>query len=217
MTSRGPVVLAATLSVFACFLALSAHGQTRPNPPRQICVNGQCASTPVTTPPPSGASSGKIKWNPGHYMASYTVLFGGRSASFVQTETDDLNNQDAIVGYRMLVTWAALEPTEGNYDFSAIDATLQRLKTAYNKPKHLVIMLWHYGHTHTPRMATAGHPRLHSTRPEVRRQSDIGKLWLVGSERERVIQRDLCAGAVLSARERSVHRTGAGARAAPGQ
>ena len=151
MTSRGPVVLAATLSVFACFLALSAHGQTRPNPPRQICVNGQCASTPVTTPPPSGASSGKIKWNPGHYMASYTVLFGGRSASFVQTETDDLNNQDAIVGYRMLVTWAALEPTQGNYDFSAIDATLQRLKTAYNKPKHLVIMLWTYGqHPYSP-------------------------------------------------------------------
>ncbi len=144
MTRRGPVVLAATLSVFACFLALSAHGQTRPNPPPQICVNGQCASTPVTTPP-SGTSSGKIKWNPGHYMASYTVLFGGRSPSFIQAETDDLNNQDAIVGYRMLVTWAALEPTEGNYDFSAIDATLQRLKTAYNKPKHLVIMLWTYG------------------------------------------------------------------------
>ncbi len=50
-----------------------------------------------------------------------------------------------IVGYRMLITWGAMEPTEGNYDFSAIDATLKRLKTAYNKPKHLVIMLWQYG------------------------------------------------------------------------
>jgi hypothetical protein len=78
-------------------------------------------------------------------MASYGVVSGGGSSSFIKGETDDLNNQDAVVGYRMLITWGALEPTQGNYDFSAIDATLQRLKTSYNKPKHLVIMLWQYG------------------------------------------------------------------------
>jgi hypothetical protein len=40
-----------------------------------------------------------------------------------------------------------LEPTQGNYDFSAIDATLAQLKTAYNQPKHLVIMLYLYSHS----------------------------------------------------------------------
>ena len=146
MNRRGPVATAAVLSIFACFVALSAQSQTRPNPPPQICVNDQCATTPVSAPtPPPGPSSGKIKWNPGHYMASYGVVSGGGSSSFIQGETDDLNNQDAVVGYRMLITWGAMEPTEGNYDFSAIDATLKRLKTAYNKPKHLVIMLWQYG------------------------------------------------------------------------
>ena len=142
MNRRGP---AAVLGIFACFLALAAYSQTRPNPPQQICVNGQCATTPVSTGPAPSPASGKIKWNPGHYMASYGVVYGGRSADFMQGEADDLNNQDAIVGYRMLITWGALEPSEGNYDFSAIDSILKRLKTAYNKPKHLVIMLWQYG------------------------------------------------------------------------
>jgi hypothetical protein len=146
MNRKGNVATAAVLSVLACFVAVSARSQTRPNAPPQICVNGQCATTPVTTPvPPSG--SGKIKWNPGHYMASYGVVYGGagRPTSFMQAEADDLNNQDAIVGYRMMITWGALETSQGTYDFSAIDTILARLKTAYNKPKHLVIMLWDYG------------------------------------------------------------------------
>ncbi len=63
----------------------------------------------------------------------------------MQWEMSDLNNQDAILGYRMSITWGALEPTQGNYDFSVIDAVLAKLKTAYNKPKRLVIMLFDYG------------------------------------------------------------------------
>ncbi|HEX3848626.1 MAG TPA: hypothetical protein VHV81_14680, partial [Steroidobacteraceae bacterium] len=86
----------------------------------------------------------QIKWNPGHYMASYGIVRGGGSSNFVRTEMDDLNNHDAILGYRMLITWSALEPTEGHYDFSVIDAALARLKTAYNKPKRLVVMVVWY-------------------------------------------------------------------------
>jgi hypothetical protein len=63
----------------------------------------------------------------------------------VQPEIDDINNQDAILGYRAWFTWGALEPTQGNYDFSVVDAILARLSTAYNKPKRLVIGLWIYG------------------------------------------------------------------------
>ncbi len=66
-------------------------------------------------------------------MASNTVVFAGTSTDFMQWEMGGLNNQDAILGYRMIITWGALEPTQGNYDFSAIDAALTRLKTAYKE------------------------------------------------------------------------------------
>jgi hypothetical protein len=130
------------------FFSVNAHSQTgaaiQPNPPPQICGNDQCVTT--NSAPSSGAKpQGAIKWNPGHYMASYSILYAGATMSKVQSEMDDLNNRDAILGYRMYITWGALEPTQGNYDFSVIDAILTRLKTAYNKPKRLVVYLILYG------------------------------------------------------------------------
>lgn len=127
------------------FVGVNASAQTlasnaRPKPPDQVCVNGKCARSSSASP-----AGGPIKWNPGHYMASYGVVYNSQATAFMQTETNDLNNQDAILGYRMAITWGAMEPTQGNYDFSAIDTVLHRLKTAYNKPKHLVILLWLYG------------------------------------------------------------------------
>ncbi|MEP6546178.1 MAG: hypothetical protein ABJD53_01830 [Gammaproteobacteria bacterium] len=116
---------------------------TQPQPPPQICVNSQCVAT-KTSPAPDPVSRA-IKWHPGHYMASGAVLYAGTGMPKIQTELDDLNNQDAILGYRVWVTWGALEPTRGNYDYSVIDAVLARLKTAYNKPKRLVIGFWLYG------------------------------------------------------------------------
>jgi hypothetical protein len=142
------ISIAAWLTGTVCFAAASAQSQTtaatHPNPPAEICVNGKCATT-ATTPPSTTVAKGSIKWNPGHYMASGTVLYGGRTISSIQSEMDDLNNQDAILGYRVWVTWGALETTQGNYDFSTLDAVLARLKTGYNKPKRLVIGLWLYG------------------------------------------------------------------------
>jgi len=78
-------------------------------------------------------------------MASASVLYAGKTISLLQYEMDDLNNQDAMLGYRAWITWGALEPSPGKYDFSVLDAVLARLKTSYNKPKHLVIGLWLYG------------------------------------------------------------------------
>jgi hypothetical protein len=132
--------LAATL---AAPLAMAAT-QSAPSPPGQLCVNNQCVTTPIPTPPPT-TGSGQIKWNPGHYMASYGIVRGGGGSSgFVNGEMDDLNNLDFMLGYRMLITWSAIETSKGNYDFSVIDAALARLKTQYNKPKRLVVMLVWY-------------------------------------------------------------------------
>ena len=152
--SRVDIIAAgAAFCAIGFFTAGSARAQTatpQPNPPSQVCVNAQCVPTQPTTPTPAGTH--QIKWNPGHYMASYGIVTGGGSSTFVANEMNDLNNQDAILGYRMLITWGAIEPTKGNYDFSVIDAALQRLKTQYNKPKRLVVMLVWY----SPRAWSSG-------------------------------------------------------------
>jgi hypothetical protein len=140
---------AAVLRATAAFAAVLAWAQgaagTQPTPPPQICVDNECTATLLPPPPSGGSGSHVIKWNPGHYMGSNTVLNANRSIGSVQSEMDDINNQDAIQGYRIFITWGALEPTQGNYDFSTVDAILNRLTTAYNKPKRLVMMLWIYG------------------------------------------------------------------------
>jgi len=117
MSGKTLIAFAALLCGLACQTAVAAD---KPNPPPQICVNDKCS--PLTSPTPPAAGQGSIKWNPGHYMASYSVLFGGNTMSKITPELDDLNNQDAILGYRLYITWSALEPTQGNYDFSQIDA-----------------------------------------------------------------------------------------------
>ncbi len=134
-SSMAMIALCASLML----VGLCEGQTTQPAPPPQVCANGVC----VGSASPSGG--GSIKWNPGHYMASGTVLYAGRTMSNIQSEMDNLNNQDAMLGYRIWVTWGALEPTQGNYDFSVVDSILARLKTAYNKPKRLVIGLWLYG------------------------------------------------------------------------
>ncbi len=100
--------------------------------------------------PPSDA--GAIKWNPGHYMASYGIVgpgdptFAGHN-SWVPSEVAAIDNQDAFVGYRSLITWGTLEPTESvatdlsDYDFTVIDNLLVQLKTKLNAPKHLVLVV----------------------------------------------------------------------------
>lgn len=138
--------LAGSVAFTAGFSALAAATVSEtPRPPSQICVNNKCAATPVAAAPVAATGTHAIKWNPGHYMASGSVLYGGRNWSMLQSEMDDINNQDAFVGYRVWITWGLIEPSKGVYDFSQIDAVLARLKTAYNKPKHLVIGLWLYG------------------------------------------------------------------------
>lgn len=143
--SRASVLWAAALasgilSLVSSIGTAQTLASTVPNPPEKVCVNNQCATT---VSPPAGPH--QVKWNPGHYMSSDAVLMAGKTMSYVQGEMDDLNNQDAILGYRVYISWGALEPTMGKYDFSVLDAILARLKTAYNKPKRLVIYLWLYG------------------------------------------------------------------------
>ncbi|HVO45944.1 MAG TPA: hypothetical protein VMT29_06370 [Steroidobacteraceae bacterium] len=133
----GVVGLLALLAVTTHVGLAAAAVTPTPNPPPQVCIGSKCVNSQTSTP----SKDGPIKWNPGHYMASNTVLQRGTTMSRIQTEVDDLGPYDNIIGYRVFTTWGALEPTQGNYDFSVLDAILNRLKTQYRKPKHMVVVV----------------------------------------------------------------------------
>jgi len=123
------------VAALAGLLGAAAMAVARtPNPPAKICINNRC-----TTPLPVGGQ-GKVKWNPGHYMASDGIMYPGRNVSQFMNELKDLN-YDNIIGYRVFTTWGALETAQDQYDFSALDGVLQYLKTHYDKPKHLVVAI----------------------------------------------------------------------------
>ena len=125
--------------IASLFCAAPGFSQTvnkTPSPPPQICANGQCATIKS-----SSQNSGAIKWNPGQYMASEGILSGTSTLADFSSEMDDLSSWDNIIGYRLFVSWGALERAQGSYDFSVLDAILNRLKTNYKTPKRLVIAL----------------------------------------------------------------------------
>jgi hypothetical protein len=130
--ARSGAFLAASCSALLACMSATADTK-RPNPPAQVCIGTNCVSTPT--------GAGSIKWNPGHYMAANTVIFAGNTISRIQGEMDDLKNWDKILGYRVFITWGALEPQMGQYDFSVLDAIMTRLKTAYPKPKRMVLVV----------------------------------------------------------------------------
>jgi hypothetical protein len=74
-------------------------------------------------------------------MASEGILTADSTISKVQSEMDDIANYSNIIGYRIFITWGALERTKGVYDFSLLDAILNRLKTHYPQPKHMVVVV----------------------------------------------------------------------------
>jgi hypothetical protein len=110
----------------------------RPNPPAQLCIGSACAATP--------ASGGKVKWNPGHYAAGNGTIFAGQKPSSWYASMDGaLTDYPHIKGFRLWITWGALEPTKGNYDFSVVDDLLNRLKTRYGTPRHMILNLYPSG------------------------------------------------------------------------
>lgn len=130
------ILVAGLLLGIALAPPVDAQSAKRPKAPNTLCIGSKCAQQ---TPPQN--ESGTIKWNPGHYMASNAMLYGSDGMSKSQAEMDHLNGWDAILGYRVWITWSALEPSKGNYNFAVLDAILQRLKTHYDKPKRLVIAI----------------------------------------------------------------------------
>ena len=138
-------------SSLTAYLASSVpSGQTCSSQVRS-CSNGTLSGTYANASCSVQVASGShsIKWNPGHYLATngilkpgaqFTVQPPGTWNQFL-SELGQLDKQDNVVGYSAYVYWSALEPSQDKYDFSQISALLSYLKTHFNKPKHLVLVV----------------------------------------------------------------------------
>jgi len=133
------------------YLASSvSSGQTCKSQAR-TCSNGTLSGAYAYASCSVQVASGghSIKWNPGHYMGSGSILKAGGSFTVQPAgtwnqflaEVKQLNNQDNVVGYAAFIYWSALEPSQDKYDFSQVSALLTYLKTQLNKPKHLVLVV----------------------------------------------------------------------------
>jgi hypothetical protein len=84
----------------------------------------------------SSATAQGIKWHPGHYV----TLAGNDSLAQHLAQIDELGAESAVKGVQVRIWWHQLEPTKGVYDFSLIDAYLNRLK-AQPTAKRLVVRI----------------------------------------------------------------------------
>lgn len=142
--------IASGSSVTAYLASSVPAGQTCKSQVR-ACSNGTLSGTYANAScSVQVASTGhSIKWNPGHYLASNGILKPGGQFTTQPagtwnpflTELSQLNNQDNVVGYSAYVYWSALEPAQDKYDFSQVSALLSYLRTHFNKPKHLVLIV----------------------------------------------------------------------------
>lgn len=99
-------------------LAATATAQVTPRSPI-LCIDNdpECeAETPV-----AGAG---IKWHPGHYMR----LSENASQSGHFANIDEIAGEGALRGVSLRLFWYELETSKGVYDFSTIDAYLDKIK-----------------------------------------------------------------------------------------
>jgi hypothetical protein len=73
-------------------------------------ASASASSSGAASSSSGGSPTGKrVKWNPGHYGASGGIARPGDALSKFTPEMDQMCKDDWIVGYRLLITWSALD------------------------------------------------------------------------------------------------------------
>lgn len=72
--------------------------------------------------------SPSIKWNPGHYTESDTVIGTGGGLSTIQSEIDAMAAQPNIKGCMILVYWGFLQQAANTYTFTNLDTIVAYIK-----------------------------------------------------------------------------------------
>src|ERR1044072_7049197 len=70
------------------------------------------------------ASRAQNKWQPAHYFRAFLQRVG---STVPNSDIDMVAAEPALQGITIPFYWAVLEPTQGNYDWSRIDAALAPL------------------------------------------------------------------------------------------
>jgi hypothetical protein len=82
------------------------------------------------------ASAQGIKWHPGHYMMLGTY----DSHASRLNSIEEVGNERSVDGVLVRIRWADIEKSKGVYDFSKLDAYLQKVKSRPTR-KQLVIRI----------------------------------------------------------------------------
>jgi len=82
-----------------------------------------------------------VKWHPGHYLALPGGINESVDSYIVKEAYKEMNNTPGIVGLQLRFRWSDLEKAKDTYDFSIIDAHLNKLSTTGSKTKRIFIIL----------------------------------------------------------------------------
>jgi hypothetical protein len=123
-----------SVSLLSAVAYAETSGTKRPKPPSKLCAAGKCVDSVET-------GQQQIKWNPGHYMASESILRGPGDLVKLRAEMKGLQGHPGVLGYRVLVSWSSIEKSKGVYDFTLIDQVMSQLKTGFDTPKRMVLVI----------------------------------------------------------------------------
>lgn len=77
-------------------------------------------------PPPPPSS---VKFNPGNWVESDTVIGAGGGLANIQSEIDAMASKPNIVGFMVLVTWGNLQQALNTYTFTNLDGIVAYIKS----------------------------------------------------------------------------------------
>jgi len=98
--------------------------------------------------------SPSIKWNPGHYTESDTVIGTNGGLANVQSEIDAMAAQPNIKGYMILVYWGFLQQAANTYTFTNLDTIVNYIKSKGKRwALQVVAGIFNYG-TNPPTSAS---------------------------------------------------------------
>lgn len=74
------------------------------------------------------SSSQSVKWNPGNWIESDTVIGTGGGLSDIQGDIDAIASLNNVVGIMVLCTWGFLQQAANTYTFSSLDTIVAYIK-----------------------------------------------------------------------------------------
>lgn len=121
-----------------------------------LAANNAFGDGPLSSPASAttfAASTTAVKWNPGHWIESDTVLGKNGTLATIQGDIDAIASLANVKGIMVLLTWGNLQQSAGVYDFSKLDPIVAYIKS---KGKKWTISVTGGSFTSTHALSTSG-------------------------------------------------------------